>query len=283
MNKIELQHISKSYGETTALEDINLVLEENKIYGLLGRNGAGKTTLLNLIANRIFPDQGTILVNEKSTVKNDMAQSPIYLTSEKNLFPSRMMVCDGFRLTGTFYRNFDLDFANQAAQLFELDRYKKIRNLSTGYVSIFKMIVALSTNAPFILLDEPTLGVDAEHRELFYQLLIERYAKQPSCVILSTHLIEEAANILEEVVILKEGHMIRNQSCESLLEQGYAITGAAGEIDHYIQDKQVLGIDTLGNLKAAYILGAVDTEKIPDVLEISKLDLQKLFVKLTNV
>jgi ABC-2 type transport system ATP-binding protein len=281
MNGIEVKKISKSYGTVKALEDVSLTLGENKIYGLLGRNGAGKTTLLNIITNRIFEDNGEVLIDGEGHKDNDKALGKLYMMGESDLYPENMKIRDVFKWTKTFYPDFDKEYAEKAAERFGLSLKKKTNALSTGYKSIFKLILALSVNTPYILLDEPVLGLDANHRELFYKLLLEKYAKKPFTAVISTHLIEEVSGIIEDVIIVKNGRVIRNESCEELLSKGYTVSGAAAKVDSFIKDKQIIGTDTLGGLKTAYILGKAE-ENVPEGLEITRLDLQKLFIQLTN-
>jgi ABC-2 type transport system ATP-binding protein len=94
-------------------------------------------------------------------------------------------------------------------------------------------------------------------------------------------LIEEVSNIIEDIIIIKKGNIIKNETCEELLSKGYTISGSANAVDAYSVGKEVLGTDTLGGLKTAYILGKAEND-IPDNLEVTKLDLQKLFIQLTN-
>jgi ABC-2 type transport system ATP-binding protein len=281
MNCIEVKHITKNFGNTCALDDVNLRFEENKIYGLLGRNGAGKSTLLNLITNRIFASSGEILVDGDPMIDNDTALGKIYLMSEKNYYPEKMKIKHVFQWTKNFYPTFDEEYAKKLAERFELNINKAVRSLSTGYSSIFKLIVALSVNTPYILLDEPVLGLDANHRDMFYRILLEKYSTNPSTIIISTHLIEEVSAVIEDIVILKKGKIIKNESSEALLSNGYTVSGSAAVVDTFLVDKNVIGTDTLGGLKSAYILGKLEGE-IPNGIEISKLDLQKLFIQLTN-
>jgi ABC-2 type transport system ATP-binding protein len=281
MNCIEVKHLTKNFGSTCALDDVSLRFEENKIYGLLGRNGAGKSTLLNLITNRIFASSGEILVDGESVMDNDTALGKIYLMSEKNYYPEKMKIKHVFQWTKNFYPNFDEVYAKNLAERFELNINKAVRSLSTGYSSIFKLIVALSVNTPYVLLDEPVLGLDANHRDMFYRILLETYNANPRTIIISTHLIEEVSSVIEDIVILKKGKIIKNESCETLLSNGYTISGTAAVVDSFVVNKNVIGTDTLGGLKSAYILGKLEGE-LPSEIELSKLDLQKLFIQLTN-
>lgn len=281
MNCIEVKGVCKQYGSTTALRQVSLKLEENKIYGLLGRNGAGKTTLVNTITGRIFADSGTVLVDGAPAPENDAALRKIYLTSEKTLFPENMRVKDVFQWTKAFYPDFDLAYAQQLAGQFGLNTSKRIKALSTGYNSICKLIIALSVNTPYLLFDEPVLGLDANNRDLFYRLLIEKYSESPCTILLSTHLIEEVSAVIEEVIIIQDGSILKNEPRDALLAQGYTVSGTAQRVDEYLAGKKVIGFDSLGGLKTAYVLGDCSAP-IPDGIEISKLDLQKLFIQLTN-
>ena len=287
MRGIEVKDVSKTYKDTKALDHVDIYLEENKIYGLLGRNGAGKTTLLNVINNRVYADEGTVTLNGDILTENDEALNHLYFTSEKLLFPEGMKVKKIFRWTKEFHPAFDMDYALRVAELFGLPLNKKSSALSTGYKSILKNVIALSiNNTPYIFLDEPVLGLDANHRELFYKLLIEKYSENPFTIVISTHLIEEVSNIIEDVIIIKNGKIIEKGSCEDLLKHGYAISGTAASVNNYIRNNmingKVIGEDSIGNLKSVYILGK-PKETLPENLEASALDLQKLFIQLTNV
>lgn len=282
--KIKVEGLNKSFKEVVALKDINVNFEYGKIYGLLGRNGAGKSTLLNVITNKLFSDTGSILINGEHSAENDKAQRNVYLMSEKNYFPETFKVKDVFKWTKEFYGTFDDVYAQGLCERFGLNTKKKIKELSTGYTSIYKIITALSlTDVDFIFFDEPILGLDANHRELFYKILIENYANNPKTFVISTHIIEEIASIIEDVIIIKNGEIIRNQSCESLLSVGYSVSGTATEIDQYIKGKTVISQDILGGLKTAYMIGDTSKEKIPDTLQVGDIDLQKLFVRLTDM
>ncbi|MDL2250798.1 ABC-2 type transport system ATP-binding protein [Lachnospiraceae bacterium PF1-21] len=281
MNSINVQGLSKSFGTVEALKNVTLTIEENKIYGLLGRNGAGKTTLLNSINNRIFPTSGEILFGEKSVIENEDVQRNFFFVGEQLLFPENMNAKKAIRWAKEFYPHFDEDYAKELMSLFEVPIKKKVKSLSTGYKTIFKNIIALSVNVPFVFLDEPVLGLDANHRELFYKALLEKYSNSPSTYVISTHLIEEVANIVEDVIIIKKGEILRAQSRDSLLETGYSVTGMANLVDQFCQDKEVIGLDALGGIKSAYIIGEKPREAV-DGLDISTMDLQKLFVKMTN-
>ncbi len=279
---IVINQVSKNFGPVQALQNVSLTLEEGKIYGLLGRNGAGKSTLLNILTDRIFPNGGSVTLDGAPVHNNDRALSKMYLMSEPSCYPESMKVKDAFRWTQRFYPGFDRDFAWNLAGAFELNVGAKVSKLSTGYTSIFKLIVALSVNVPYVLLDEPVLGLDANHRELFYKTLLARYTEHPFTVVISTHLIEEVASLVEDVVIIHRGQVLKNGPCEGLLRQGYTVSGPRSLVETYIQGKRLLGADCLGGLESAYLLGTPDRAGLPQGLELSGLDLQKLFILMTG-
>ena len=282
MNAIQIKNITKRYKGVTALDDVSLSFELGKIYGFLGRNGAGKSTLINIIANRIFADQGEVLIDGIPAKENMGVHEKIFCMSEADLYDRDLKVKEHFKWTNRFYSDFDLEKALALSRKFELDVNKRFKALSKGYQSIFKLIVALSINVPYVIFDEPVLGLDANHRELFYSLLLKELENNERTLILATHLIEEVSNIIEEVVLIDKGKILLQKTVEDLLETGYSVSGLAQEVDRYCDGRNVIGYDELGNLKVAYVLGEKAALPKGSNLQIAAMNLQKLFVKMTE-
>lgn len=282
MNGIEIKNVSKQYKNVAALNDVTLTFESGHIYGLLGRNGAGKTTLMNIVANRIFADQGTVTIDGENAIENMAVHEKLFCMSEKDLYSPSIKVRDQFKWTGRFYDSFDEERAHEIATLFKLDEKKRFSALSKGYQSIFKLTIALALNVPYVIFDEPVLGLDANNRELFYKLLLEKYEREENTIIIATHLIEEVANLIEDVVLIDHGRVLLAENVETLLTQGYTVSGFASDVDRYCVNKRVIGVDNLGGLKLAYVLG--ERTPVPENirLQFAPLSLQKLFVKLTD-
>ena len=282
MQAIQIKNISKKYKNVTALDNITFSFDYGKVYGFLGRNGAGKSTLINIIANRIFSDSGEILIDDIPAKENMKVHDKIFCMSEADLYDGSLKVKDQFKWIDRFYRDFDKEKAFDIAKKFNLDTNKKFKDLSKGYQSIFKLTIALSLNVPYVIFDEPVLGLDANHRELFYNLLLKDYESNERTIIIATHLIEEVSNIIEEVVLIDNGKILLQNNVASLLETGYSVSGLANEVDTYCENKNVIGYDVLGNLKIAYVLG--EKTPLPNTgnLTLSAMNLQKLFVKLTE-
>ena len=280
--KIELKNVSKAFGQVQAVNNVSLTFEQGKIYGLLGRNGAGKSTLLNMITGRVFPDAGTITVDGEAVIENDRALGKIYLMGETNYYPDGMRIREAFRWASKFYPGFDMENANYLADKFGLDKKKKVKELSTGMKTMFRLSAALSTGAPFIFLDEPVLGLDAVHRDMFYKLLVEQFERHPACYVISTHLIEEVTGLIEDVFIINDGEMLLAEPTERLLARGYTVTGSADAVDAFVENHPSIGEDSLGGMKSAYIMEPLRADQVPEGLEVSKMNLQQLFVQLTK-
>lgn len=279
---IEGKGLTMRFGNNTALDGVDVCFGDNKIYGLLGRNGAGKSTLLNVVTNRLLPTAGEVFIDGEPARENDRVLDRVYYMGEKTLLPDTATVAQLFRWTGDFYPGFDGEYAGQLADTFGLSEKKKLKNLSTGYLTIAKLIAALASNAPYTLFDEPVLGLDANHRDLFYKTLLARYAERPFTAVISTHLIEEISHLIEDVVILHHGQVLAQGPREELLAGGYTVSGPKGLVEEYIRGKRLLGVDTLGGLLSAHLQGHPDRAALPQGLELSPLDLQKLFVLMTS-
>lgn len=282
MTGLKIEQVSKTYGHKTILNDISIHFEKNKIYSLLGRNGAGKSTLIKMIGGYIPANQGEFYLEDINLKQNDVALSKIFIMNSENYYPAKMKVKDIFKWTKVFYPEFNLERAYDYAELFQLNVKSKFKALSTGYNSILKIIIALNINMPYVIYDEPILGLDANHRELFYKLLLQGYEENPHTIIIATHLIEEIANIIEHVVIIENGHVLIDDEIENILNRGYSISGDEKLVENFIKDKQVLDVDSLAGFKVAYILGELDQSTIPETLKVDQLSLQKFFVKLTE-
>lgn len=280
MSVIKIDNVTKKYGKNIALDNVSAEIESGRIYGLLGRNGAGKSTLLNIITNRVFATSGTCSIDGEKLLDNDKALSHIYAMNEAVTMPLSMTFKRCMNVTADFYKNFDKDYAFSLAEKFRLDPKKRLSALSTGYLTIAKIILTLSSGADFLFFDEPVLGLDANHRDLFYRLLVERFADQNCGIVISTHLIEECQALVENVIMINKGQIIASGATDDILSQGYSITGAERIVTDYCRDKTVISQRKMGTICSAYLKGK--PENVPDSLEVSRPDLQQVFINLTG-
>nr|WP_294491762.1 ABC transporter ATP-binding protein [uncultured Mediterraneibacter sp.] len=177
MNAIQIKNVSKQYREIAALDNISVSFEYGKIYGFLGRNGAGKSTLISIIANRIFADSGEVFIDGIQARENMDVHEKIFCMSETDLYDTGLKIKEQFKWISRFYDSFNIKKAFEIAEKFGLDTGKNFKALSKGYQSVFKLTVALALEVPYVIFDEPVLGLDANHRELFYDLLLKDYEK----------------------------------------------------------------------------------------------------------
>lgn len=282
MSKIEVKNLTKSYGKTTALNNVSVTFKENCIYGLLGRNGAGKSTLLNIISGRTFADSGEVLIDGVNASGNDSALGKTHLMSEQLLYNPSLKVRDMFRTASFYYPDFDTEYALKLCSEYELDTNRKLSKLSTGYRTIAKAVNALACGAPIVFFDEPVLGLDANHRDLFYKHVVNRYSEHPATFVISTHLIEETAGIIERAVVIQKGELLLDNDVEEVRSMGYSVSGKAADVDDFAKGRELMGEDVLGGLKTVYIKGQLNEAELPEGLTAEPMNLQNIFIHLTN-
>lgn len=283
---LETKGLSKSYGSVKAVNDFTVSLNINKIYGLLGRNGAGKTTFLNLISSRIFADSGEIRLFGQNAVENQKLLPSVCYMPEKNLFITKMRVLEILKTAADFYEDFDMDYAYRLCEKFTLDRKKKYGALSRGYESILRIVIGLASKAPVTIFDEPVLGLDAAVRDLFYRELLDDYVNNPRTFIISTHLIEESADVFEEALIMKEGVLVEQLPVEELKEKARYISGKAAAVDEAVAGLKVIYSEMVGNVKVCAVYEKFTEDRLKKLsgyeVDISPVPVQKLFIYLTN-
>lgn len=283
VNELMINHVTKRYRRHTVIDEVSFNLAPAKIYGLLGRNGAGKSTLLNIITNRIFPTSGMVAMGPQNVNNNDEELGKIYLMSESNMYPKTTRVKRMLSDADRFYGKFDFANARRMLGQFGINEKDRFSNLSTGQKTAVKITIALNVNAQYVLLDEPTLGLDVNYRKTFYRELLRTYSEKPRTFVLSTHLISEVQQLVEDVLILHEGKIIVNEPVEELLRRAFLVSGPAQLVDEYTAGQTTTDSQTIGNLKETAVIGELDALRpIPDQVQIKHLDLQRAFTALTN-
>lgn len=283
---VECRNLTKSYGKNEVLKNINLGLEEGKIYGLLGRNGTGKTTLLNLICSQIMRDSGDINVYGEEVFENPRALENLCLVKEKELKTEDYKIKRIFDTAGILYKNWDEEYKDYLVKEFKVDLRKKYSKLSRGMKSLVGIIIGLASRAPITIFDEPSLGLDAAAREKFYNILLEDYETSKRTVIISTHLIDEVSSLFEEVIILDKGEVMIKKDTAELLEQAHFLNGKEENIMKIIRDKRILHKERFGASSIIGVLGDFSIEELETLksnnIEKSPMPLQKLFIYLTD-
>ncbi len=283
---VECKDISKSFGKTNALVDVNIRIQKDKIYGLLGRNGAGKSTLLNIIDAQMFPTAGEVKVFGEAPFENKKVLENICLIKESGMFLKDLKVKEAIYLASLFYPNWDADFAERLLDEFELDTNKLYKHLSLGMKSQLSIIVGLSGRSPLTIFDEPYIGLDAPGRQFFYDILIDDYMNNPRTIILSTHLIDEVSNMLEEIIILHKGKVEIEGNADEIRSKAFYISGDKIQVEDFIKFKKVLHKELMGENMLAVIYDSLYEKEKAEIysadLTISSIPMQQLFIYLTG-
>ncbi|WP_394405220.1 ABC transporter ATP-binding protein [Streptococcus sp. 20-1249] len=218
---VELQQVSKSYGGLVALNNVNLKLSAGKIIGLLGPNGSGKTTFIKLLNGLLQPEYGQILINGRHP-SPETKQIVSYLPDTTYL-DENMKVMDAVELFTDFYSDFDQKRALHLLQDLNIDLSSRMKHLSKGNKEKVQLILVMSRQAQLYILDEPIGGVDPAARDYILRTIINNYSPTSS-VIISTHLISDVEQILDEVIFLQYGSVIRQGNVDDIrIESGESI------------------------------------------------------------
>ena len=238
---IEIKEIRKTYPGKLALDGVSLSLPRGEIIGLFGENGAGKTTLMKCILG-LHSYKGEITLDGEPITHKNIAKLS-FATSEHSFFPN---------LTANAHRDFYADhfpaFSEKRfrglMEFFSLPANKPIRTFSTGQKNQFEVILSLSQGADYILMDEPFAGNDVFNREDFYKVLLG-ILEPHETVILSTHLIEEVSDFIGRAILIRNGRIVGDISCEELEENGVALIDHIKETYRYHADRVSRALDQL--------------------------------------
>ena len=192
-----------------------------------------------------------------------------------------MKVKEYLRTASIYYRDWDSAMAERLVDLFELPVKKRMNKLSKGMLSMVTIIVAMASKAAFTFLDEPVAGLDVVAREQFYKLLIEEYTETGRTFVISTHIIEEAADVLEEVIILKDGKVLLEADTQSLVDSARYVSGKAEDVDAVTAGLETHHPEVSGRAKSVTVL-LKPGQSLPAEYDVSiqPLNLQKVFLAL---
>ena len=280
---LKCENIVKTYNKTDVLKNINLEITQGKIYGLIGRNGAGKTTLLSIITAQNTATSGSITYDGAPVWENQAALDHICFSRELNpvttMGPNNMKAKEYLRIASIFYPNWDEQLARRLIELFHLDTRKRISKMSKGMLSMVTIIIALASKADYTFLDEPVAGLDVVMREYFYQVLLDEFTNSGRTFVISTHIIEEASDIFEEVVMLDKGKIILKENTQELLERSYHISGKIEAVDEFTKGLKTFHEEKMGRSKGVMVLVEPGKELIGSAdVTVQPINLQQIFV-----
>lgn len=281
---LELRAVKKCYGKKIVLDGVNLTLEPGKIYGLIGRNGAGKTTMLSIASAQNPLTEGEVLLDGEKVWENQKALDCICFSREIgniiNGVQNTIKVKEYLKIASILFPKWDQTYADRLVKEFELDIKQKICKLSKGMQSMITIIIALASKAEYTFLDEPVAGLDVVAREDFYKILLDEYGKSGRTFVISTHIIEEATDVFEEVIFLDKGKILIKENTVDLLERCVHISGRADDVDAVVEGKNVYHPEKSGRGKVVTVLLPKDGifDKKGHDVDVSSMTLQEVFV-----
>lgn len=279
--KIEVENLTRKYGDKYALNNLSFTLDEPKIYGLLGRNGAGKTTFMNILAGQLLETSGDIFIDGEKPFDNQRLTESVCLIKEGGNFKRDLKVKTTLNVFSMFYPHWDWDLVNELLDVYQLDRNAKIKTMSKGMESALGIIVGLASKAPITVFDEPYIGLDAAARKQFYDILLEEYKKEKRTIIFSTHLIDEVSLLFEEILILQDGELLLQQEADELRYNTCSVSGPKEDVEAFIADKEIIAEKELAGMMTAYIYCDMETANASG-LSVEGIPVQELMIYLTD-
>ncbi len=213
---LRCENLVKRYGNLTALNHVNLSLQSGKIVGLLGPNGSGKTTLIKLINGLLTPTFGTVTINgvaPSPQTKREVAYLP-----DNSYLNSYMTVKQIVKFFEDFYEDFRPELAYKMLHNLGIEENRRLKTLSKGNKEKVCLILVMSRNAKLYVLDEPIAGVDPAARDYVISTIINNYNPEAT-VLISTHLISDIEQVLDEVIFIQNGQVVLHQSVDSIREE----------------------------------------------------------------
>ncbi len=277
---IDTRGLTRTHGDTRALDDVDVQIRANTITGLLGRNGAGKTTFMSLATAQDRPTSGEVRVLGEQPFEHARVLEQLCFIRDNQRYPDDYKLRHALRAARIFYPNWDQALADELVSLFRIPEKTIVKKFSRGQISSLGIVLGLASRAPVTFFDEPYLGLDATARGYFYDVLLRDYQQHPRTIVLSTHLIDEMDRLLERVVILDRGRVVRDADVDELRGAAHQVAGRSGDVSAYGRGRKVLSESRVGGLATAVIEGGItdeDRELAQSAdLELSAVTLQQL-------
>lgn len=213
MSLLQFENVTKKYGRTTALNNLNLEIPAGKIVGLLGPNGSGKTTMIKLINGLLQPDHGQVLINGKKP--SPETKKIVSYLPDTTYLDENMKVQDTLHYFKDFYEDFDIGRAEHLLEDLGISSNVRLKKLSKGNKEKVQLILVMSRQARLYVLDEPIGGVDPAARDYILKTIINNYSPTAS-VLISTHLISDIETILDEIIFLQNGTVVRHGNVDDI-------------------------------------------------------------------
>jgi ABC-2 type transport system ATP-binding protein len=262
---IAVDGVTRRYRGHLALDRVSFGIEPGSITGLLGRNGAGKTTLMRIIAGHEFPSAGSVTVLGASPVATERLLHRMVFVREDQRYPDfgrpagfGFRVDQALRAAAWFFPDWDHDLARALLEGFDLPRDRAINKLSRGMRSALGIVIGLAAQAEVTMFDEPYAGLDPVARQLFYDRLLADYAARPRTFLISTHLVDEAAGLLERVVVLDRGRVALDAAADDVRGSAISVSGPPIAVAEFTAGRMMLDRRRIAGQESAIVTGPLD-------------------------
>lgn len=287
MNAIEINKLTKTYGNSRGITDISFTIEEGEIFGFIGPNGAGKSTTIRTLLSLIYPTSGSAKIFGKDCIEfaAEIKKEIGYLPSEV-FYYDNMKVIDLLKYSASFYKKDCTKRIKELAEIMDLDVTKKIDDLSLGNKKKVGIVQGLLHDPKLIILDEPTSGLDPLMQQKFFDLL-EEQNKKGATILFSSHILSEVQRLCDRVAIIKEGKIVTVEKISTLKENNYKrfkIDTTDALDRNFFKMTGVNNIEVKGNSTSFLFKGNINhvMKKIAEIeienLWIEEPDLEEIFM-----
>ncbi len=221
---IEIKSVTKKYGSFTAINDINLTVEDCSVLGLAGFNGCGKTTLLNVCAGIFKADNGAVYLNGEDVFDNDSERTKLFYLSDNMWFPAGATIMSAAKYYASYFSGFDFDTLKALCDLFGLDTNKPIRGFSKGMTRQAGLAISFAAKPAYLLIDETFDGLDPHKKEVVRKLLLEYLNEAEASVIISSHDLAEISGVCDHIAIMNGSRIVVNSSIDDISKDYRRVT-----------------------------------------------------------
>jgi ABC-2 type transport system ATP-binding protein len=276
MSIVQATGLTKRYGATVALDNVNLDIQPGRIVGLVGPNGAGKTTALKAILGLAeFDGQLSVLGLDPRTHRTELMQQVSFI-ADVAVLPRWLRVGDAVDFVGGVHPRFSREKCLSFLARTKIQSTQRVRELSKGMIVQLHLALIMAIDAKLLILDEPTLGLDILYRKEFYNNLLSDYFDHEKTILVTTHQIEEIEHILTDLLFIKEGRIVLNSSMDDVSERFAEVMVNPDKADSAralkpLYERQIFG-------KSIFLFDGVDRTRLAELGELHKPSVADLFV-----
>jgi ABC-2 type transport system ATP-binding protein len=273
---VQAKGLSKRYGNTVALDNVNLDIQPGRIVGLVGPNGAGKTTALKAILGLAeFDGQLSVLGLDPRTHRTELMQQVCFI-ADVAVLPRWLRVSDAVDFVGGVHPRFSREKCEKLLARTKIKPTQRVRELSKGMIVQLHLALVMAIDAKLLILDEPTLGLDILYRKEFYNNLLGDYFDEQKTILVTTHQIEEIEHILTDLLFIKEGKIVLDATMDDVGERFAEVMVNPDKADAAralkpIYERQVFG-------KSIFLFDGIDKARLAELGELHKPSVADLFV-----